>query len=169
MDYAEVSLMKFKKLLMVEVASIITILSLVIVFVEVTPNLVSSSEQSIGVYNQKEFAIGTATLRVGEMASAQFNYSTFDPAILVIDLTFQNWQTPGDLSILCNGRNVATVLASTDNHTIRITTISVSGRDWVKPPSVNSYTYGNEVTFKSEPQNGFEGTFSYNINIRGSR
>ena len=161
--------MRFKKLLMIEVVAIIAIISIVIVFVQITPNLVSSSTPSIGVYNQKEFARGTITLGTGEMSSARFNYSTFDPAILVIDLTFKNWQTSGALTILCNGRNIATFLAKSNNPTISITTISVSGWDWVKPPSINSYTYGNEITFQSKPQNGYAGTFSYQINVRGSR
>ena len=161
--------MKFKKLLIIEIISIIAIVSIALVFVEGIPNFVSSSQPSIGVYNQREFAKGTVTLGAGETVSAQFNYSNFDPAILVIDLTFQNWQTPGALTVLCNGRNIATILASPNYPTTRLTTISVSGLDWVKPPSINSYTYGNEVTFQSEPQNGFEGTFSYHISIRGSR
>jgi hypothetical protein len=161
--------MKIKNLLMVEVTSIIVILSLVVVFVELTPNLVSSSSPSIGVYNQRVFSKGTLTLESGAMQSAQFNYSTFDPAILVIDLTFQNWQKPGNLTILCNGRNVATFLATPNNPTIHLTTFSVSGWDWVKPPTINSFVYGNEITFRSAAQNGYEGTFSYSIDIRGSR
>lgn len=161
--------MKFKKLLIIEVVAIVVIVSVALVLVEGVPNFVSSSQPSIGLYNQREFAKGTVTLGAGEIASAQFNYSSFDPAILIIDLTFQNWQTTGSLTVLCNGRNIATILASPDYPTTRLTTISVSGWDWVKPPSINSFTYGNEITFQSEPQNGFEGTFSYHISIRGSR
>ena len=161
--------MKFKKLLILEVIAIIVIVSIVLVIVEGVPSFVSSSQASIGVYNQREYAKGVITLGTGEIASAQFNYSSFDPAILVIDLSFKNWQTTGSLTILCNGRNIATILASPDYPTTRLTTISVSGWDWVKPPSINSFTYGNEVTFQSEPKNGFEGTFNYQISIRGSR
>jgi len=160
---------KFKKLLLFEVITIIIIVCIALVFVEGVPSFVSSSQASIGVYNQREYAKGVVTLGNGEIASAQFNYSSFDPAILVIDLSFKNWQTTGSLTILCNGRNIATILASPDYPTTRLTTISVSGWDWVKPPSINSFTYGNEVTFQSEPQNGFGGTFNYQISIRGSK
>lgn len=162
--------MNLKKLFVVEIASIVIVVVLAIVLVEVTPYLASSKlNSSIGVFNQKEFAQGVVTLGVGQMASAQFNYSTFDPAILVVDLTFQNWQTPGVLSMYCNGRSIGRILATPNSPTVRITAISVSGWDWVKPPSINSFTYGNEITFVSEPENGYEGTFSYQVDIRGSR
>lgn len=162
--------MNLKKIITIEVAVIVVVIALVLIVVEGIPYFVSSSaDSSIGIYNQKEFARGTAVLGLGQTSSAQFNYSTYDPAILVIDLTFENWQTSGRLSILCNGRNIATILASPDNPTVRLTTISTSGWDWVKPPSINSFTYGNEVTFVSEPNNGYQGSFKYQIDIRGSR
>ena len=162
--------MKLKKLLFVEIAAVAIVLVVILFFVEVSPYLASSKPNSqIGLYNQKEFARGNVTLTVGQTAGAQFNYSSYDPAILVIDLAFQNWQTPGYLSLYCNGLIIATIYASSSNPTVRFTTISVSGWDWVKPPSLNSFTYGNEVTFSSEPQNGYEGTFDYQISIRGSR
>jgi hypothetical protein len=162
--------LKLKKLITIEIASVVAILLVIMVFVEVTPYLASSKPNSqIGVYNEKVFAKDNVTLALGQMASAQFNYSTYDPAILVVDLVFQNWQAQGALSVYCNGRLVATINATPDNPTVRLTSISVSGWDWVKPPSVNSFTYGNEVTFVSEPGNGYEGTFSYQIDIRGSR
>jgi hypothetical protein len=162
--------LKLKKLFAVEIALFVVVLVVVLFFVEVTPYLASSKPDSqIGVYNEKQFAVGTVELTAGQTVSAQFNYSTYDPAILVVDLTFQNWQMPGALSIYCNGRVIATILATPNNPTVRLTTISVSGWDWVKPPSLNSFTYGNEVTFVSEPGNGYQGAFSYQIDIRGSR
>jgi hypothetical protein len=162
--------LKLKKLLFVEIATVAIVLVAILFFVEVSPYLASSKPNSqIGLYNQKEFARDNVTLAVGQTAGAQFNYSSYDPAILVIDLAFQNWQTPGYLSLYCNGRIIATIYASSSNPTVRFTTISVSGWDWVKPPSLNSFTYGNEVTFSSDPQNGYEGTFDYQISIRGSR
>jgi hypothetical protein len=162
--------LKLKKLFLVEIVTVVVILVFIMLFVEVTPYLASSKPNSqIGVYNQKEFASDLVTLAIGESAYARFNYSTYDPAILVIDLSFQNWQTPGYLTLYCNGRIIATVYASSSNPTMHFTTISVSGWDWVQPPSLNSFTYGNEVTFTSEPQNGYEGTFSCVISIRGSR
>jgi hypothetical protein len=161
--------MKFKSVFVIEVVSIIAVLSLVVIFVEVSPNLISSAAPSIGVYNQREFAKGTLTLTAGSADSAMFNYSTFNPAILVIDLTFQNWQKNGDLTILCNGRNIATFQATSNNPTMHFTAFSSSGWDLVKPPTLNSFTYGNEITFRSAFQNGYEGTFSYSIDVRGSR
>ena len=155
---------------MLEIASAVIILTVILIIVEVTPYLASANQNNqIGMYNQKKFAQGTVTITKGQIASAQFNYSTYDPTILIVDLSFQNWQTSGILSLYCNGKLIATINASPDNPTLRFNTISVSGLDWVRPPSVNSYTYGNEVTFVSDPESGYEGVFSYQISIRGSR
>jgi hypothetical protein len=166
----ELNGLKLKGLFAFEIAAVTIAIAVIMLFVEVTPYLASSKPSSqIGVYNQKEFAKGDVTLSIGQTTSAQFNYSTYDPAILVVDLTFQDWRIPGYLSFYCNGRLITTINATPDNPQVRLNVISVSGWDWVKPPSLNSFTYGNEVTFVSEPENGFEGTFSYQIDIRGSR
>jgi hypothetical protein len=162
--------LKLKKLFAAEIAIVVIILVAVLVIVEVTPYLASANQNNqIGMYNQKEFAHGTLNLAKGQIASAQFNYSTYDPAILIIDMAFQDWQSSGHLSLYCNGKLIATINASPDNPTVHFSTISVSGWDWVKPPSINSFTYGNEVTFVSDPETGYEGNFDYQISIRGSR
>ncbi|MDQ1280345.1 MAG: hypothetical protein QG670_1608 [Thermoproteota archaeon] len=166
----EVCSLKLKRLFLVEIASIIIIIVSVMFFIKMTPYLASTEpDMSIGVYNQRVFTEDTLTLESGQMASTEFNYSTFDPAILVIDLMFQSWQTPGDLSVYCNGILIATIRAIPGNPTVRLTSISVSGWDWVQPPSVNSLAYSNQISFVSEPNSGFEGTFTYQIGIRGSR
>jgi hypothetical protein len=162
--------LKLKKLFAVEIAIAAVILVAILLVVEVTPYLASANQNNqIGMYNQREFAKGSVTLSRGQTVSAQFNYSTYDPAILVVDLTFQSWQNSGRLSLYCNGIIIATIRATPNNPTVRFSTISVSGWDWVKPPSVNSFTYGNEVTFSSDSENGYEGDFTYQISIRGSR
>jgi hypothetical protein len=154
----------------VEIAAVVVILVVILFVVEISPYLASASQSSqIGMYNQKEFAKGTVTLAQGQNANAQFNYTTYDPAILVVDVSFQSWQNPGFLSIYCNGRVVATVYAAPDTPKLHFTTISVSGWDYVKSPSIDSFTYGNEVSFVSGLANGYAGDFSYEISIRGSR
>jgi hypothetical protein len=45
----------------------------------------------------------------------------------------------------------------------------VSGLEWVQPKSIESFVFGNEITFSSVPVVGYEGSFSYEVNIRGSR
>ncbi len=162
--------MNLKKLFAVEIAVGLVVVIAILWVVEVNPYLLSSkSSNQIGMYNEKTYVVGNVTLGLGQQASAQFNYSIYDPAILVIDLKFQDWQSPGDLSVYCNGRVIATLQATPSNPTTRMVTISVSGWDWVKPPTIDAYTYGNEVTFSSDPETGYQGTFSYQINIRGSR
>ena len=103
-----------------------------------------------------------------------FNYSTYDPAILVVDLKFNDWQRSGTLSLYCNGILFDTLEASPSNPSVESTAITFSGFELVKsPPSklaISSvFGYGNEISFFSSPENGYEGTFSYQVSIRGSR
>ena len=77
---------------------------MVAVFVEITPFLATSNQTGqIGVFNQRVYAQKTVTLQSGQIASSRFNYTTYDPAILVVDLKFQDWQKSGNFSIYCNG------------------------------------------------------------------
>ena len=151
------------------------VLVVVLAFVEITPYLVSSNQNNqIGVFDQREFAKNTVSLLAGQKASCRFNYSSFDPAILVVDLAFQSWQTPGYLSLYCNGILIVTIEATQRNSNVQLTSITVSGYDLVKPhyqlsQVFSTYTYGNEISFVSSVEKGYEGTFSYKISIRGSR
>ena len=164
--------MKLKKLFAIEVGSVAIVIIAIMFFVEVTPYLASSKPNSqIGVFNQKVYAQETVTLKQGERTQSRFNYTTYDPAILVVDLKFQSWDRPGYLSLYCNGILIVTIDATPKNPDVQLTTITVSGYDLVKPPAgySYSYTYGNEIALLSDPSNGFEGTFNYQISIRGSR
>ena len=167
--------MKLKKIITLEIASVAVVLVVVLAFVEITPYLVSSNQNNqIGVFDQREFAKNTVSLLAGQKASCRFNYSSFDPAILVVDLAFQSWQTPGYLSLYCNGILIVTIEATQRNSDVQLTSITVSGYDLVKPhyqlsQVFSTYTYGNEISFVSSVEKGYEGTFSYKISIRGSR
>jgi hypothetical protein len=167
--------LELKRLLTLEIVLVIVVLVGVLIFVGVTPYLVSSKEtDKIAVFNQKEYAQNTVSLIAGQKATCRFNYSTFDPAILVIDLDFQSWKTPGYLALYCNGILVVTIVATPNNPNVQLTTITVSGYDLVKPhyqlsSLFTSYAYGNEITFASAIDNGFEGIFSYTVSVRGSR
>ena len=167
--------MKLKKIITIEIASVAVVLVVVLAFVEITPYLVSSNQNNqIGVFDQREFAKNTVSLLAGQKASCRFNYSSFDPAILVVDLAFKSWQTPGYLSLYCNGILIVTIEATQRNSNVQLTSITVSGYDLVKPhyqlsQVFSTYTYGNEISFLSSVEKGYEGTFSYKISIRGSR
>jgi hypothetical protein len=167
--------LNLKKLVTLEIASVIVVLVVVLIFVEINPYLVSSNQNSqIGVFNQREYTQNTVSLTSGQRTSCRFNYSSFDPAILVVDLAFESWQTPGFLSLYCNGILIVTIKASPRNPDVQLTTITFSGYDLVKPhyqlsAVFSTYTYGNEISFVSSTENGFEGTFRYKISIRGSR
>ncbi len=167
--------MNLKKLLIVEIASVIVVVVLIAVFVGVTPYLASSGQNGqIGVFNQREYIQKTTSIQPGQIASARFNYTTFDPAILVVELNFQDWQKTGKLSLYCNGILIDTFDVTPNNPYVKSTTVTFSGFDLVKPPSSRlgityQFAYGNEITFLSPIETGYEGTFNYQISIRGSR
>ena len=167
--------MNLKKLFAVEITIVIVVVVVVIAFVEIIPYLSASNQNGqIGVYNQRVYAQKTVTLQSGQIASSRFNYSTYDPAILVVDLEFQDWQKPGNLSIYCNGILIDTFYAASNDPYVKSTTVTFSGYDLIKPPSavrgiIYQFEYGNEITFMSPIENGYEGTFNYQISIRGSR
>ena len=167
--------MNLKKLFVAEIAIIILVIVIVAVFVEISPFLSASNQTGqIGVYNQREYAQDTVTLGRGQQASSMFNYTTYDPAILVVDLTFKDWKNSGSLSLYCNGLLLDTFEVTPSKPSVESTTVTFSGFDLVKPPpsklAVSSvFAYGNELSFFSPQDNGYEGTFSYQVNIRGSR
>jgi hypothetical protein len=164
-----------QKILMVEIFAIIIVVVFVAIFVEVTPYLAASKQSDqIGVFNQRIYDQQTVTLQAGQRASSRFNYTTYDPAILVVDLKFQNWLTPGNLSLYCNGILIGSFAATPNNPDVQLTTVTFSGYDLVKPPTPKSgisflFSYGNEISIQSPDRNGYEGTFNYQISIRGSR
>ncbi len=163
--------MKLGKLMMIEASIAVLVLSIAIAAVELTPYLDSSNQNaSIGLYHSRDFGKGIITIERGErMRGVSFNYSTYDPAILSIDITTQTCQTPGTLNVACNGKIFAKVAITSENPRIILTAITFSGAEWVEPYYIYSRTIGNEISFTSEREEGFEGTFTYQINIRGSR
>src|SRR5512136_1133798 len=126
--------LQLKRLVTLEIILVVIVLMAVLFFVGVTPYLTSSKESDkIGVFNQKEYVQNTVSLVAGQKASCRFNYSTFDPAILVIDLAFQSWTIPGQLAVYCNGILVVTIVAVPVNPNVQLTTVTVSGYDLVRP------------------------------------
>jgi hypothetical protein len=148
--------------------TLVVVLFLIITFAEIVPFLRSSKQNtSIGLYQEREYARGNVTLAVGERSSLRFTYLSYDPAILILDMVFLTWNSTGYLTLRCNNRIFASVFVHPENSHVSVTAVTVSGREWVKPPST---MFGlNEVAFESELENGYAGTFSYKISIRGSR
>ena len=163
--------MELKKVIMIEITVVVIVLVGVMAFVGIIPYLASSQQnRSIGVYNERLFDEGNVTLSRGNaIPSAIFNYTTFDPAILVLDLDFQTWEAPGNLTISVNGLNLATISPSPENPHFSLNAVSFSGEDLVIPYSVKSILSNNQVDFSSKTGEGYAGTFSYRISIRGSR
>jgi hypothetical protein len=160
---------KLKKLLAIEVTSAMIGLVVVLGVIGVLPFLASSSDTHIGVFNERVFSTGILTLSSGETSNAQFNYSSYDPPIVVIELDFKECQESGKLSLYANNRMIATLNITPESSHVILDTVSFSGSDWVEPRTVDSFTFGNQVTFSSPPQSGYAGTLSYQISIRGSR
>jgi hypothetical protein len=167
---------KLGKIILVEVVFIVVVLLAVLVAIEGVPTLSSTGQgNSIGMYQEKSFSQGKITLTSGQTQSTRFNYTSYDPAILQIDLNFQTIQFPGNLTLYCNGRAFTSLIPTAQNPQVTLTAISVSGNDLVQTSTKTNiqigsiFLYGNEISFTSTPINGFEGTFSYKIDIRGSR
>ena len=163
--------MKLKRMIMVEGIVALATLAIVVFAVNLTPYLESSSQKTaIGMYNSREYGNGNITIEQGErVAGLKFNYTTFDPAILTIEIAVQNCRTPGNISIACNGKTFGAVFASADNMQISLTAVTFSGAEWVEPLYIYSRIKGNQIAFTSEQGTGFEGTFTYQVSIRGSR
>ena len=154
--------MNLKKLIVFEVVAVIVAIVLVTVFVGITPYLASSGQNGqIGVFNQRKYAQETVTLNQGQKTSSKFNYTTYDPAILVVNLAFQDWIKPGNLSMYCNGMFVKSFDATPSNPKIESTTITFSGFDIVKPPPSKlsmsfQFSYGNEISFCHQQRMGMK-------------
>lgn len=163
--------MELKKVIFVEIAVVSIVLIAILAFVGITPYLASSQQStSIGLFNQKVFDEGNVTLIRGKtVQSAIFNYSTFDPAILVLELDFQSWQSRGNLTISINDLVLANVYPDPEKPHVTLNTVSFSGVDLVKPDFVYSRYFSNAVSFSSKVGEGYSGTFSYQISVRGSR
>jgi hypothetical protein len=160
--------LKLKRLLIVEITFLLAVLLLVVAFVEIAPFLRPSRlSYSIGLYREREYAKGNATLALGGLSTVQFTYTSYDPAILTVDVTFFTWESSGYLTLRCNSRIFATVFASPQNPHSSFIVVTFSGREWVEPPS--SMFGLNVISFESELENGYEGVFGYRISIRGSR
>jgi hypothetical protein len=166
---------KLKKLIITEIALVAVILVVALIVIEGIPYLEGSQQtSSVSMYQEREYGKGNVTLARGENARTRFNYSTYDPSILVIELSFQNWQSPGNLTLLCNGKQFASFVATPEKPIMSLSVTSVSGQDWLRtylstaPSTASNSTLDNEITFSSEPLSGYAGTFDYRIAVRGS-
>jgi hypothetical protein len=163
--------MDLKKVVMLEIIIVVIVLAVVMTFVGIIPYLTSSQQsRSIGVYSERVYDEGNVTLIRGKtMQSAIFNYTTFDPAILVLDLNFQTWQAQGNLTISVNSIDLATITPTPEKPQVSLNAVSFSGQDLVTPYAVYSILSSNQIDFSSKIGEGYAGTFSYRISIRGSR
>jgi len=163
---------------MLEIVIVVIAIVIIAIFVGLTPYLESSGATGqIGVFNQQEYAQETATIQRGQQtAVSRFKYDTYDPAILKIDIQFQDWKNPGNLSIYLNYILIDSFEATPKNPSFNKTTITFSGLELVKPPPVDLGMYSsaqffaiNLLYFESPIEGGYEGTFTYKVSIRGSR
>jgi hypothetical protein len=119
------------------------------------------------MYNSKLHLKGTLSLTSGGFAIIPFEYSSYDPAIIVLEVAVLNCENPGNFTLYCNYRNIASAWANSETPPLTLNLISVAGSDWIEPRSA---MFGlNELLFESNAQNGYSGKLSYQITIRGSR
>ena len=160
-----------------EIVTVIIAILIGLIFFQMTPYLQSSGRSgSIGVFNQQDYVKETATIQPGEIVNSRFNYNTYDPAILKIEVSFQDWKKPGNLSLYLNYVLIDSFEATPQKPSYETTTITFSGFELVKPPPINpemassaQFFASNLLYFESPLDGGYEGTFNYHISIRGSR
>ena len=160
--------MKLKTIVTFEVLSFAAVLLTVMATLGLVPSLQPSKQNtSIGLYSTISFPKNTIKLASGGSVNMPFKYSSYDPAIIILELSFQTCEEPGYLIIYCNYRRVASIFVSPETPPLILNLISVSGSDWVERPSA---MFGrNELLFESESQNGYAGNLTYQITLRGSR
>ena len=159
--------MKLKRLLILEITIAIVLLISLFAFIEIRSYLGISQSINIGLYNEREYAEGNAKALPGETTKVQFPYLSYEPAILIIELSFHSVEKPGYLTVLCNYKLLESMFVNQENSSVRLYAMSVSGAGWVE--TLSSMTGLNEVHFDSGLENGFEGTINYKIKLRGTR
>lgn len=160
--------MKLKKLLIVEAIIVVLVLVLLVTFFSGASYLGSSNQiDEISLYAEKEYAAGDISISRGEIKYVWFEYSSYEPVILILELRFKSWNSNGYLHIRCNNKPVKPIFVSPEKPSVNLTVVSCSGAEWVEP--LSSMFGLNEVIFESEVENGFEGLFSYQIKLRASR
>ena len=159
--------MKLKKIVFFEVLSFVALLLVVMVTLELIPFLQPSKQNtSIGLYSSISYPENTVTLTSDDLKIARFNYSSYDPAIIVLKLSFKTCEEQGYLLVYCNYRIVASIFVEPETPPVVLNLISVSGLDWVEPFAIFGM---NELLFETAQKNGYAGTLCYQITLRGSR
>jgi hypothetical protein len=159
---------KLKGVFILEIAIIIGLLVGAITFLLLMPELGSTQQyESLDSYTQKTNPIHYITIIKDQPGLVRFNYTSYDPSIIVLDLYFDSIEKPGDFDIFCNYKHVTTVTVTPESKNTTINLVSFSGLDWVEP--LTSMFGLNDLVFESSDSNGFLGTISYQISFRGSR
>jgi hypothetical protein len=159
--------MKLGKIVFFEVLAFMAVLITVMISLEMIPSFQPSrNNTSIGLYNSVSFPKNTIILVSNGSVKTTFKYSSYDPAIIVLGLSFQTTK-PGYLTVYCNYRKVASIYVTSETLPMSFNMVSFSGADWIEPLSA---MFGlNDLLFESEPKNGFVGDLTYQISLRGSR
>ena len=160
--------MKLKGLFLIEIVVLVGIALFSIIYFWSAPYLGSSDQyQSIPAYSQKSEPIRYLSLDKGSLAIVRFNYTSYDPSIIVLDLSFDSIIQPGKFEIFCNYKLVTTVNVKPETPRVSLNLVSFSGLDWVEPMTA---MFGiNDLVFESNELDGYVGSLSYQITFRGSR
>ena len=156
--------MKLGKLIVIEIALVVILLFAALNLIAYSPFLVSSSQDpGIGLLKEIVFPPQNVTLLRDQVTNILFNYSSYEPAILIMDINYLNWETSGYITIFLNGRFVGNIQSLPDTKQKSLAVVSCSGIDWVRPNE------SNFIMFLSEYDLGYEGTFTCSVKLRGSR
>ena len=160
--------MKLRGLFVIEIGIIVAIIVSAVAFLLLLPGLGSSQQyESMDSYSQKTTPMKYISIINDQPGLVRFNYTSYDPSIIVLDLYFDSIEKPGDFDVFCNYRHVATVSVTPETKKTTLNLVSFSGLDWVEP--MTSMFGLNDLVFESKDSNGFLGAISYQISFRGSR
>ena len=158
--------MKLKRLIVAESLVLLVILVAVVFSFQLIPGLQPQQNQ-IGMYKQISYNENSLTIARDQWITKTFNYTNFDPAIILLQVDLKECREIGYLNIYCNYRKIVSLYLMPQNGSATFCLFSCSGFDWIEPLSDMSGL--NDLLFESPIIGGFEGSFTYQLSFRGSR
>ncbi len=156
--------MGLKRLLVLEALSVILVVFVSIYIVGLNPTLESSQRDIfLGLFKEVDYGQNTIALRRGYTGRGSFFYQSYEPVILRLEIVSSVPTTAGYVEVYCNARFVANILFASPNGRASLSVVSCAGVDWVIP------LQSNVISFVSGYTNGYEGTITYRISLRGTR
>jgi hypothetical protein len=151
---------KFRRLVIVENAVVASVLVLAILFFPANSNLESTEKLPPGWISPTTYVSHEISITRGQTLEDVFQYPAYELMIILVHLRFVSCKISGYLGIYTNGLFVANFSTTPERIEQGIVAVSCCGVGWVKPRTTNT------MTFISHPETGYEGEFTYTIELR---